>query len=186
MDSSGPNLHGCNDNGGVNWKRLRGELAACRVAAGLNQTQLAHRIGIAKSTVNRIENVYGEPDHVPDLDTIERWVIETSLTLASFFARIEALPDIAEVAEDQSTPTLHKSAADEAVPTLSRDEIATIRALTKVLRQDADREHAESLRGPHSRHAPGLSRQETPPSPKAGKHRQRNAKRRLKSDRHKR
>jgi transcriptional regulator with XRE-family HTH domain len=74
----------------VDWKRLREELARCRLAAHLNQTQLASQIGIAKSTVNRIENVSGEPDHVPDLDTIERWVLATGVRLSVFFGKLES------------------------------------------------------------------------------------------------
>jgi len=75
----------------MEWERVRAELAKLRreQKPKMSQTRLGQVAGIAKSTVNRIENVYGEPDHVPDLDTIERWVLATGLTLSSFFARIE-------------------------------------------------------------------------------------------------
>jgi transcriptional regulator with XRE-family HTH domain len=75
---------------GVDWTRVREELKECRQAVKLNQVALAKKIGVNKSTVNRIENVYGEPDHKPDLETIAAWTEATGFTLSSFFATIES------------------------------------------------------------------------------------------------
>lgn len=88
---------------GVDWVRVRAELKECRVAARLSQVGLARKMSEVaaannakkaktnKSTINRIENIYGEPDHVPDLDTIERWVLATGRTLGSFFTLLDDL-----------------------------------------------------------------------------------------------
>src|SRR5216684_3716076 len=78
------------DTRGVNWPIVRAELKACREAARLSQVALARRVKTNKSTVNRIEDLEGKPDHTPDLETIERWVLATGLMLSAFFARIES------------------------------------------------------------------------------------------------
>jgi transcriptional regulator with XRE-family HTH domain len=60
----------------MDWRRVRAELTALRheQRPKMSQTRLGKAAGFSKSTVTRIENVYAEPEHVPDLDTIERWL----------------------------------------------------------------------------------------------------------------
>lgn len=68
--------------------RARAELAKLREDQQLTQEELGDKAGFSKSTVSRIENVDGEPDHVPDLDTIEKWVLACGAELADFFSRV--------------------------------------------------------------------------------------------------
>lgn len=135
--------------GAVNWIRLREELKECRETARLGQVALARLIGKNKSTVNRIENVYGEPEHKPDLDTIELWVQATGLTLSIFFTRLafarttvdpSQLPATPQVADHESLPPIAPEAQIKAaalrwlaelgqvgeLATLARAEIAKI------------------------------------------------------------
>jgi len=89
----------------MDWQRVRSELTKLRVERKpkLSQTRLGKEAGIAKSTINRIENVDGEPDHVPDLDTIERWVLATGGKLSAFFERVEGSVVGAESAHKGTT-----------------------------------------------------------------------------------
>lgn len=82
-------MHPCNDTKGMEWVKLREGLANCRKAARLSQASLAQKMRVAKSTVNRIENVYGEPDYKPDLETIELYLRECGGSLHHFFAALE-------------------------------------------------------------------------------------------------
>jgi len=122
---------------GVDWARVRAELKVCREAAKLSQVGLARKMlalgaprgrkgKTNKSTVNRIENVYGEPDHVPDLDTIERWVLATGVNLSDFFRRVEGLPAGAERAHKGTTPntTPAPGGRDDEDRTVSADRSA--------------------------------------------------------------
>lgn len=74
---------------GMDWVRVRSALQEAREAAKLNQVALARMIGVNKSTINRIENVYGEPDHKPDLATLVAWLQACDRTVSGFFAEIE-------------------------------------------------------------------------------------------------
>lgn len=74
---------------GVDWRRLRELLREHRLAAKLNQSALAEAIGVDKSTINRIENVYGEPDHEPRLETVEAWIRGTGSTLGELFTELD-------------------------------------------------------------------------------------------------
>lgn len=180
---------------GMDWKRLRQELKECREKARLGQVALARLMHTNKSTINRIENLYGEPKHRPTLDKIDRWVTATGLTLSSFFARIEGLPESVGTGDDRG-PHAQVTGADEALSPLTAEDRKLLRAYVEDRRLHqkaaelvgafADRQ-AESERGSHRRHAPEADDPETSPRVRPRSPSQRHAKRRrLKSDRHKR
>jgi transcriptional regulator with XRE-family HTH domain len=132
--------------GGVEWTRLREELKECRKMARLGQTALAALIDVDKSTINRIENVYGEPQHKPTLEIIERWVLVTGLTLSAFFARIEGLPPSATIGNDLSSQP-KVSPDDDAVP-LTPEDTETYIAIGKAIKRIFDK--SQSKRGAYS------------------------------------
>jgi transcriptional regulator with XRE-family HTH domain len=100
----------------MEWQRVRAELQTVRLAQKpkMSQTRLGHLAGLSKSTVNRIENVYGEPDHVPDLNSVERLVRAMGLTLSGFFARLEpASPSQGSPNEENRSVPAERRALDE-------------------------------------------------------------------------
>lgn len=153
---------------------------------GMTLKEAAAATGLNISTIHGIENVRREPALKPELDTIERLSAAYGLTLSSFFARIEDLPTQDEAGQDHPPPPSTASPADdEAVPALTAEEIHTIRALTKVIRQSADREQeaAQSQSAAHHRHAADPHRSQAAPVVQIGSDRPRNAgRRRLKKN----
>lgn len=151
---AGAEAHGCNHTErAVNWARVREELKACREAAKLGQVPLARKIGVNKSTINRIENVYGEPDHVPDLDTIERWTLATGVKVSDFFRRVEAPAAGAAHAQKgiAPSPPLTQGDRDDEDRTVSAERaLAELRAillrLGEVLTDAAAPPHPEKSR----------------------------------------
>lgn len=109
---------------------MRAELTKLRLEQRpkMSQTRLGHAAAIAKSTVNRIENVYGEPDHVPDIETIERWVLATGLTLSSFFARIEGL-QAQPLVSTTTVPLAESEKTEHATPPVASSPSVRVRDL---------------------------------------------------------
>lgn len=174
--------------------RFRQRLCECRATLVGSQAELSvltkteeHPVAISAMTISAIER--GASAN-PGIQTIVRLVeAMPGLTLSSFFARIEVLSDAAEAGKDQPPQPILVSRADETVSTLTAEELHTIRALTKVIRADADREHeeAQGQRRSDHRHAADPSRQQkTAPYPKTRSSRQRAAQRRQRNKKIKR
>lgn len=96
---------------GVDWIRLREGLADVRRGKPLTVAELAIAIGVAETTVYRIENVKENPDHKPELPTILAWLTAANgPKVSTFLARYEGeLPNARlhepdELANNSLTP----------------------------------------------------------------------------------
>ena len=76
---------------GVDYVRARKVLRDRRFELRMGVNELADASGVNRVTIYHLEKVEKEPDHKPDLDTLERLATAMDLTLAQFFARIEGL-----------------------------------------------------------------------------------------------
>lgn len=149
--------------------RFRKVLCECR--GKLSQGDLStmtktadNPVPVSPMTISAIER---GATRDPGLLTVVRLVEAMGMTLSSFFARIEDLPGPGATDHDHTPPPAPVSPADETVPTLTLEELNTIRALTKAIRIEDDRD-AQSERRPYRRPAANPRRPKAPPSAQAG------------------
>lgn len=124
----------------VDWPALKELLKRLRMDAHLSPAQLANRMGVRRSTINRIEDLRTRADNAVDLDTIELWTRAVEITLPSFFEQISALKLPAQQTEDRPSP------AEQVTP---KDEIAPLAAVLDThaadISRDIERERLRSI-----------------------------------------
>ena len=145
---------------------------------------------LGSSTIAKIENLKSWPKYDPGIGVILQLLGAMDVSLTDFVtdlrdidqavverSRNEVLKVTGIPEEDQPPPTRKVSQDDDPLSPLTREEIQTIRALTKVIKINADRE-AESERGSHRRHVANPSDEEATPDHRPRSHRERDARKR--------
>lgn len=125
----------------LDWIALRRALANLRRDSGLEEIELAERIGVHKTTVYRVEDVDRLPNHQPDLKTVDAWLIATDgPEIDEFFRRLKIpatqIPSATRLHGRNSGDTTFPEPQQEAPPHGARVDsslIPTTEALTDVV-----------------------------------------------------
>lgn len=139
----------------VDWVAVKELLISLRTDAKLSPAQLAMKMGVPRSTINRIENLRTRANNAVDLDTIELWTQAVEITLPSFFERISLLkathqetdnspPSVEQVAQTDDSALLASAVLAEHEAAISaeldRERIRSV--VVEELKREREREAA--------------------------------------------
>lgn len=175
----------------IDTRLVRQTLRVLRKRYFRNNRLAAEASGLSAFTVAKIENLKSWPDYDPGIGIVLKLLGAMKMPLVSFVeelrtldARFDALKLSDRVGQTPTDSSLAPTDTvnDDALPTLTRQEIANLRALARVIRSQSDELHAaeeradekdheaiERDRGSHRRYAPDNHLDKTSPAPSARK-----------------